>query len=104
MIGHANLIPTDIDGDHATTPLGRHRIRGAGPAGNGTGVSSTRLSGTGVSGTGVSGPGVSGTGLRGTGVSSTGVTSTGLSARAAILLPPPHPLLPSPPTAPPLPC
>ena len=30
MIGHANLIPTDIEGDHATSPLGRHPIRGAG--------------------------------------------------------------------------
>ena len=29
VIGHANLIPTDIDGDHATSPLGRHPVRRA---------------------------------------------------------------------------
>ena len=88
MIGHANLIPTDIDGDHVTTPLGRHRIRGAGPAGNGTGVSSTGLSSTGLSSTGVSGTGLSGTGVSGTGVSGAGVRGAGVSGAAVVLLRP----------------
>ncbi len=40
MIGDANLIPAEIDGDHATSRLGRHPVRGVRPGG-GTATAST---------------------------------------------------------------